>query len=766
MEIKISEELNSIINYSRQEAMRTGSYGIAPDHLFLGIIRHDKNTAADVLKALETDLMEMKGFLDGKIFTNEHIPYSEAEQITFSRGAQNVLSFTVIEANRLHCKVASSEHLLLALCRSHSGYGITYLRDTGVDYDRVYSYMEKCGIFDKAQSENNEAEPTDNENVENPAPKEISLLEKFGYDLTEAASSGKLDPVAGREEETDRIIRILCRRKKNNPMLVGEPGTGKSAIVEGIAMKIASGDIPPVLQGKKLISLDIASVVAGTKYRGDFEKRFKSILTELEKNEDIILFIDEFHTLVGAGGASGSLDAANIMKPSLARGGIQCIGATTNEEFRNIIEKDGALNRRFQKVPVDPTDTEQTIAILNKIKGNYESYHSVVYSPESIEACVKLSERYISDRCLPDKAVDVMDEAGSMTRLKKAGKKNIPVTADDIAVTISGMTGIPAGRIAESEGRKLLRLEKELRKNIIGQDEAISGICKAIIRNRAGLKDPNRPIGTFLFTGPTGVGKTHLAKSLAESLFDSSDSLVRIDMSEYMEKFNVSRLIGAPPGYVGYENGGQLSEKVRRKPYSVVLLDEIEKAHPDVFNLLLQVLDEGRLTDSNGRTINFRNTILIMTSNVGSRDVEAFGNSIGFSTPNTDHDKKCKTIIGKAIKQLFPPEFINRIDEQTLFNPLSHEDIEKIIDIEIRELKDRVKAVGYTLSVSPAAKRLIAEAGYDDRYGARPLKRAIRRFIEDPVSEYILTYPEYDRNENGTLKVVLDESKNKTKVIG
>lgn len=426
MEIKISEELNSIIHYSRQEAMRTGSYDIAPDHFFLGIIRHDNNTAADVLRAMETDLTEMKGFLDGKLFTNRHIPYSRSEDITFSRLAQNILSFTVLQASRLHCKIASSEHLLLALCRSTSCYGATYLRDTGVDYGRVYSYMEECGIFNKSQEEEHKAEPTENEDVDNQTQNNEPILEKFGFDLTEAAANGKLDPIAGREAEIDRIIRILCRRKKNSPMLVGEPGTGKSAIVEGIAIKIASGNIPPILQGKRLISLDIASVVAGTRYRGDFEKRFKEILNELEKNEDIILFIDEFHTIVGAGAGAGSLDAANIMKPALARGEIQCIGATTNDEFRNIIEKDGALNRRFQKVSIEPTDTEQTIAILNEIKNNYESYHGVVYSPESIEACVKLSERYISDRCLPDKAVDVMDEAGSMAHLKKSGKKRHP----------------------------------------------------------------------------------------------------------------------------------------------------------------------------------------------------------------------------------------------------------------------------------------------------------------------------------------------------
>ncbi|MBR5385891.1 MAG: ATP-dependent Clp protease ATP-binding subunit, partial [Bacteroidales bacterium] len=566
-------------------------------------------------------------------------------------------------------------------------------------------------------------------------------IEDYGYDLTRAAREGKLDPVVGRDTEISRVIEILGRRKKNNPMLIGEPGVGKSAIVEGIALRIASGEISPALVKKRLVSLDIASVVAGTKYRGDFEKRLKGIIKEAASNPDLILFIDEFHTIVGAGGAQGSLDAANMLKPALARGEIQCIGATTMDEFTKIVEKDGALDRRFQKIVVEPTDVKQSIAILEHLAPNYEEFHHVTYTHDAIEASVRLTDRYITDKSLPDKAIDAMDEAGSMVRLNLARKRSRSgiVDVEDIATVISKMTGVPVNKVAETEGNRLIKMKNKLQSRIIGQDEAIDTVVRAIQRNRAGLKDPARPIGTFLFFGPTGVGKTQLARSLAEYLFDSEDNMVRIDMSEYMEKFSVSRLIGAPPGYVGYEEGGQLSERVRRKPYCVVLLDEIEKAHPDIFNLLLQVMDEGRLTDSNGRTVNFKNTIVIMTSNIGTRELEEYGKGIGFATAGKDLDADRKNVVNKAVKKAFPPEFINRVDEQIFFNSLNKDNIESIIDIELKDLRERAEEAGYRLHITPTAKRFVADAGYDPSYGARPLKRAITKYIEDPVSEFIIS---------------------------
>ncbi len=752
MEISISDELNSIISYSREEALRTGSYGIAPDHFFLGILRHRENTAVDALRGLAVEIDEMKQFIDSYIFTNEHIPYSEIEHVSFSRGAQNVLSYTILEATKLRSAQASSQHLLLALCRAGSSYGSTYLRDLGVEYGSIFKYLDRNELLDRGTADKEE-EPTD-EGEESPQihirqareeEKKTSPLEEFGYDITRAAREGKLDPLVGREDEIQRVIQILGRRRKNNPMLVGDPGVGKSAIVEGIAIKIVTGDIPPVLADKRLISLDLGSIVAGTKYRGDFEKRLKSIINEVAESPDVILFIDEFHTIVGAGGASGSLDAANMLKPALARGDIQCIGATTLDEFRKVVEKDGALDRRFQKIVVEHTDIPHSISILDRLKTNYEKHHNVIYTDEAIEACVRMSERYITDRCLPDKAIDAMDEAGSMVRLKNP-KKTGHVTAEDVACVISKMTGIPSGRVAENEGSRLMKMQEIIQKRIIGQDEAVGKVVRAIRRNRAGIKDPGKPVGTFLFFGPTGVGKTQLAKSLAEYLFDSEDNMIRLDMSEYMEKFNVSRLIGAPPGYVGFEEGGQLSERVRRKPYCVVLLDEIEKAHPDVFNLLLQIMDEGRLTDSNGRTVSFRNTIVIMTSNVGSRELEEYGNGMGFSTSGRNVTVNRKAVVEKAVRKAFPPEFINRVDEQVFFNSLSREDIEKIIDIELRSLKRRVKEAGFELVVTASAKRFVAEAGYDPNYGARPLKRAIQKYIEDPVSERIIE----DRMLHGT----------------
>ena len=746
MEISISDELNSIINFSREEAMRTGSFGIAPDHLFLGILRHRENTAVDALRGAMIDIEEMKQFIDEKIFTNEHIPYSEIDKVSFSRGAQNVLSFTILEATKLRSAQASSQHLLLALCKVGSSYGSTYLHDQGIDYGHIYKYLDRNELLDKDTADMNESSEAEDETPrihiravaeEKQEEPQVSPLEEFGYDITQAAREGKLDPLVGREDEIQRVIQILGRRRKNNPMLVGDPGVGKSAIVEGIAIKIVTGDIPPSLADKRLISLDLGSIVAGTKYRGDFEKRLKSIINEVAANPDVILFIDEFHTIVGAGGASGSLDAANMLKPALARGDIQCIGATTLDEFRKIVEKDGALDRRFQKIMVEHTDIQHSISILDRLKTNYEKHHNVIYTDEAIEACVRMSDRYITDRCLPDKAIDAMDEAGSMVRLKNP-KKTGHVTAEDVASIISKMTGIPSGRIAEGEGNKLMKMRAKLQGRIIGQDDAIDKVVRAIQRNRAGIKDPGKPIGTFLFFGPTGVGKTQLAKALAEYLFDSEENMVRLDMSEYMEKFNVSRLIGAPPGYVGFEEGGQLSERVRRKPYCVVLLDEIEKAHPDVFNVLLQVMDEGRLTDSNGRTVSFRNTIVIMTSNVGSRELEEYGSGVGFNTAGRNVQGNRKSVLEKAVRKAFPPEFINRVDEQIFFNSLTKEDIEKIIDIELKGLKNRVKEAGFELNVTPAAKRFVAEAGYDPSYGARPLKRAIQKHIEDPVSEHII----------------------------
>ncbi len=772
MEIRISDELNDIIRYARDEAMRTGSYGIGPDHLFLGLLRHGENAAFKAIVGQGIDADNFKRFIDSHIFTNEPVPYSEAERISFTRYAQNVLSITVLEASKQGADEANSLHLLLALCRTTENYGQAYLRQHGVDYGRLLSYMRDEGMLNKGAGMEEEAKIEDEQQDSAQESKpEKSVIEDFGFDLTKAAAEGRLDPVVGRETEIARVIEILGRRKKNNPMLIGEPGVGKSAIVEGIALRIAGGSISPALAKKRLISLDIASVVAGTKYRGDFEKRLKSIIKEASSNPDIILFIDEFHTIVGAGGAQGSLDAANILKPALARGELQCIGATTMDEFAKIVEKDGALDRRFQKIVVEPTDIQQSVAILENLKPNYEAFHKVTYSEDAIEACVRLTDRYITDKSLPDKAIDALDEAGSMIRLNldKGRKGGNVVDAEDIATVVSKMTGIPVNKVAESEGNRIMRMKGRLQSRIIGQDEAIEKVVRAIQRNRAGLKDPDRPIGTFLFFGPTGVGKTQLAKCLAEYLFDSEENMVRIDMSEYMEKFAVSRLVGAPPGYVGYEEGGQLSERVRRKPYCVVLLDEIEKAHPDIFNILLQVLDEGRLTDSNGRAVSFRNTIVIMTSNVGSRELDEYGSGVGFSTSGKNVLKNRQGVLEKAIRRSFPPEFINRVDEKIFFNSLSKEDIGKIVDIELNDLRTRAEESGYKLVVTPSAKRFIADAGFDPAFGARPLKRAVMRYVEDPVSEFIISDKVLRTKKKGmsgirTLRVGLTSDKENTLV--
>ena len=778
MEMKISDELNLIVRYAREEAMRTGSYGIGTDHLVLGILRHADNDACRALRGLGADPEEMKQFIDVHIFRQGSIPYSDIDQVVLSRTAQSLLNLTILEATRLKHAETDGAHLILAVSRMEGSYSQAFMKNRGITYPVLLAYMQEQQLFEgkeDARPQETPEQKAEFEEAVNRAADDITAsrensVEEFGLDLTKAAEAGALDPVVGRDAEIARIIEILGRRKKNNPMLIGEPGVGKSAIVEGLALKIAAGDVPPALSRKRLISLDIASVVAGTRYRGDFEKRLKGIIEDLKANPDIILFIDEFHTIVGAGGAQGSLDAANMLKPALARGEIQCIGATTMDEFTKIIEKDGALDRRFLKVVVEATDIPQSIDILRNLRENYESFHNVKYSPEALEACVKQTDRYITDRALPDKAIDVMDEAGSMVRLRMAHSRrseNI-VDADDIACVVSRMTGIPVSKVAESEGHRLLAMKDRLRSEVVGQDEAVDTVVRAIRRNRAGLKDPGRPIGTFLFFGPTGVGKTQLAKCLAKNLFDSEDSIVRVDMSEYSEKFSSSRLVGAPPGYVGYEEGGQLSEKVRRKPYCVVLLDEIEKAHPDIFNLLLQVLDEGRLTDSNGRTVSFKNTIVIMTSNVGTRELEEYGSGVGFARAGQDLAKDRRNVLEKAVKKLFPPEFINRVDEKVYFNPLTRADLEKIIDLEIKDLKARVEEAGYRLSVTPSAKEFVADAGYDPAYGARPLKRAVTRYIEDPVSEFIIT----DRMMRGvqagdkvpTLRVSLSKDKESTRV--
>ena len=774
MEMRISDELNLMVRYAREEAMRTGSYGIGVDHLMLGILRHADNNACRALRGLGADPEEMKQFIDMHIFRQGSIPYSDADQVVLSRSAQSLLNLTILEATRLKHAETDGSHMLLAVCRTDGNYSQVFLKNHGVNYPVLLNYMQEQELFEGMEDKRPEQTPEQKEEfekavghaVEEVVAAQENSVEEFGLDLTKAAEAGVLDPVVGRDVEIARIIEILGRRKKNNPMLIGEPGVGKSAIVEGLALKIAAGDVPPALKRKRLISLDIASVVAGTRYRGDFEKRLKGIIENLKANPDIILFIDEFHTIVGAGGAQGSLDAANMLKPALARGEIQCIGATTMDEFTKIIEKDGALDRRFLKVVVEATDVPQSIDILRNLQENYENFHNVKYSPEAIEACVRQTDRYITDRALPDKAIDVMDEAGSMVRLRMAHNRkgaNI-VDADDIACVVSRMTGIPVSKVAESEGHRLLAMSERLRGEVVGQDEAVDTVVRAIRRNRAGLKDPRRPVGTFLFFGPTGVGKTRLAKCLAEYLFDSEDNIVRVDMSEYSEKFTSSRLVGAPPGYVGHEEGGQLSEKVRRKPYCVVLLDEIEKAHPDIFNLLLQVLDEGRLTDSNGRTVNFRNTIVIMTSNVGSRELEEYGSGVGFARPGKDVEKDRRNVLEKAVKKLFPPEFINRVDEKVYFNSLTREDLHKIIDLELKDLKARVQEAGYKLVVTPSAKEFVADAGYDPAYGARPLKRAVTKHIEDPVSEYIITDRMLRKGAGGTLRVSLSKDKEHTRV--
>jgi ATP-dependent Clp protease ATP-binding subunit ClpC len=816
-EMNYSDNVADILRYSHEEAERLGNNYIGPEHLLLAIIRSGEGKAFDVLLSLNLDLLRIKKTIESSIRTSETMMIGS--NIPLLKSTEKILKFVVLEARQFGNYTADSEHLLLAILKDKTNLVSEIFSIENVSYDTVRALLEKkdIGTIDKknmlnANDEDNEDE--DSEFSSNSIGKngktstfststkyakntsKTPALDNFGTDITKAAEEGKLDPIVGREKEIERLSQILSRRKKNNPILIGDPGVGKSAIVEGLALRIVQRKVSRILFGKRVVSLDMASIVAGTKYRGQFEERLKAILNELETNTDVILFIDEIHTLIGAGATAGSLDAANMMKPALARGLIQCIGATTLDEYRQSIEKDGALERRFQKVIVKPSTKEETLAILQNIKDRYEDHHHVTYTNEALEACVYLTDRYISDRNFPDKAIDAMDEAGSRahlhnvsipsnieileTEIDEANKsklqavkdedfrlaneykdrikelsvllknakqeweqeiknQHVTVDANSISEVVSMISGVPVQQIAEGEFDKLRRMSAILKEKVIGQDTAIEKISKSILRNRVGLKDPNKPIGSFIFLGPTGVGKTYLAKILAEFLFDSKDAIIRIDMSEYMEKFSVSRLIGAPPGYVGYEEGGQLTEKVRRNPYSIVLLDEIEKAHPEVFNLLLQVLDEGSLTDSLGRKVDFKNTIIIMTSNIGTRQLKDFGRGVGFSTTSRlDDTEFAHSVIKKALNKSFAPEFLNRVDDVVIFEQLSKESIIKIIDIELKQVVKRIEALGYTLQLTEAAKNHIANEGYDVQYGARPLKRTIQKYVEDEIAELII----------------------------
>ncbi len=815
MDDNFSPRVKDVIAYSKEEALRLGHDFIGTEHLMLGLLRDGNGKAIDILNALDIDLNHLRRKVEILSPANPNITVAsnEKKNLHLTRQAERALKTTFLEAKLFQSTSINTAHLLLCILRNENDPTTKLLNKLKVDYDNVkeqFKFMitNDDDYIDLPKSESfSDDEPNEEEAAkENPfgqssakstKKSKTPVLDNFGRDLTVLAEEGKLDPVVGREKEIQRVSQILSRRKKNNPLLIGEPGVGKSAIAEGLALRIVKRKVSRILFNKRVVTLDLASLVAGTKYRGQFEERMKAVMNELEKNDDIILFIDEIHTIVGAGGATGSLDASNMFKPALARGEIQCIGATTLDEYRQYIEKDGALERRFQKVIVEPTTVEETIEILNNIKGKYEEHHNVDYTQEAVEACVKLTNRYMTERFLPDKAIDALDEAGSrvhitnidvpkqilelekkLEEVKETKNKVVKkqkyeeaaklrddekrlekelaiaqekweeetkqhrevVTEDNVADVVSMMTGIPVNRIAQTESNKLAQLPELIKGKVIGQDEAVSKVVKAIQRNRAGLKDPNKPIGSFIFLGQTGVGKTQLAKVLARELFDSEEALVRIDMSEYMEKFAISRLIGAPPGYVGYEEGGQLTEKVRRKPYAVILLDEIEKAHPDVFNMLLQVLDDGYLTDSLGRKIDFRNTIIIMTSNIGARKLKDFGQGVGFGTSAkaAQANDNSRSIIENALKKAFAPEFLNRIDDVMVFNALEREDINKIIDIELAHLITRIKDLGYKLKLSKKAKDYIAEKGFDKDYGARPLKRAIQKYIEDALAEEII----------------------------
>ena len=802
MEAKFSPRVKEVIQYSKEEAIRLGHDYIGTEHLLLGIIREGEGKALQSLKMLEVDTLRLKKSIEDAIRGTAVIS-SNLTNVPLTKQAEKALKITYLEAKIFKADVIGTEHLLLSILRDEENIASQILYQYAITYDVFKAALEN-GIaevkdefptdspedFYREERRSQEPRITDNKS-------KTPVLDNFGRDLTRAAEEGKLDPIVGREKEIERVSQILSRRKKNNPVLIGEPGVGKTAIAEGLALRITQRKVSRVLFNKRVVTLDLASLVAGTKYRGQFEERMKAVMNELEKSNDVILFIDEIHTIVGAGGASGSLDASNMFKPALARGEVQCIGATTLDEYRQYIEKDGALERRFQPVMVEPATPEETIEILTNIKEKYEDHHSVQYTTEAIQACVTLSTRYMTDRYLPDKAIDVLDEAGARVHItnihvpdeivelekkieeikieknqvvknqkyEEAAKlrdkeKNLldqldiekkrweeetknqrfVVTEDHVAEVIAMITGVPSKRIAQGEGQRLLNMSEELQGRVIGQEKAISKLAKAIQRTRAGLKDPNRPIGSFIFLGPTGVGKTELAKALSRYLFDSDDALIRIDMSEYMEKFAISRLVGAPPGYIGYEEGGQLTEKVRRKPYCVVLLDEIEKAHPDVFNILLQVLDEGFITDSLGRKVDFRNTIILMTSNIGSRQLKDFGQGVGFATnaKQNNSDQNNKAVIEVALKRFFSPEFLNRIDDVIVFNNLTKEDILNILDLAIEKLENRILTLGYTIKVSKAAKEFLAEKGFDPEFGARPLNRTIQKFLEDPIAEEIL----------------------------
>ena len=815
MDDNFSPRVKDVITYSKEEALRLGHDFIGTEHLMLGILRNGDGKAIHILNNLSVDLNLLRRKVEILSPASPAMDSNnEKKNLHLTRQAERALKTTFLEAKVYHSTSISTAHLLLCILRNENDPTTKLLNKLNIDYDVAKeqylnmtpseeNFIENLPKNDAYNEDLGQDDSLKEGNFNNPANKsnkksKTPVLDNFGRDLTEMAEEGKLDPVVGREKEIERVSQILSRRKKNNPLLIGEPGVGKSAIAEGLALRIIQKKVSRILFNKRVVTLDLASLVAGTKYRGQFEERMKAVMNELEKNDDIILFIDEIHTIVGAGGATGSLDASNMFKPALARGDIQCIGATTLDEYRQYIEKDGALERRFQKVIIEPTSVEETITILNNIKDKYEDHHNVTYTPEAIEACVKLTNRYMSERFLPDKAIDALDEAGSrvhitnievpaqilelekqledVRELKNAvvkkqkyeeaaklrddekrfekdlaiaqeqweedSKNNrIEVTEDNVADVVSMMTGIPVNRIAQTESNKLAILPELIENKVIGQKEAVLKISRAIQRNRAGLKDPNRPIGSFIFLGQTGVGKTQLAKVLARELFDSEDALIRIDMSEYMEKFAISRLIGAPPGYVGYEEGGQLTEKVRRKPYCVVLLDEIEKAHPDVFNMMLQVLDDGYLTDSLGRKIDFKNTIIIMTSNVGARQLKDFGQGVGFGTAAkvAQADDNSKSIIENALKKTFAPEFLNRIDDVIVFNALEKEDINLIIEIELKKLYGRINDLGYKLVLSDRAKAFIADKGFDRQFGARPLKRAIQKYVEDALAEEIIT---------------------------